>query len=87
MNTFMLTVSTPDGTRFRDRVYMLSLQGSEGSLAVLSGHIPMMTAVLPGECRVELPDGSERIGVLREGLLSVASEETTLLSSEFSWKE
>ncbi len=87
MNTYRLTISTPDGNRFRDDVTALSLRGTEGDLAVLAGHIPFVTAVKPGECIVTLPDGNERFGKTDGGLLTVGVEETTLLCGAFDWSE
>ncbi len=87
MNTFRLTVATPDGNRFQGDAAMLTLRGSEGDLAILAGHIPFITSVKPGECTVVLPDDTERIGEVEGGLLTVSAEETTLLSGSFRWKE
>ncbi len=59
MNTFPLTVASPDGNLFHGEAVQLTLRGSEGDLAVLAGHIPFITAVKPGACRILLPDGTE----------------------------
>ncbi len=87
MKTFLLTVATPDGNAFSGPVEMLSLRGAEGDLAVLAGHIPFITSVCPGECKIELEDGTDRIGITDGGLLTVSAEKTTLLSGSFRWKE
>ena len=85
MNTYTLTVSSPDGTRFQDEVMELSLRGAGGDLAVLAGHIPFMTSVQPGKCKVVLVDGTERIGIVDGGLLTVSKDGATLLSGSFRW--
>lgn len=86
MNTFKLVISSPDGNVFDDEIAKVSMRGSEGDFAILAGHIPFITSVKPGECRVEMPDGEERIGSLDGGLLTVSSEAVTLLSGSFRWK-
>ena len=43
MNTFPLTVASPDGKLFHGEAVQLTLRGSEGDLAVLAGHIPFIT--------------------------------------------
>ena len=86
MSTFKLVVSTPDGNKFKGDAVKLSLRGSEGDLAVLAGHIPFITSVKPCDCRIELEDGSEKVGHTEGGLLTVSNEWTTLLSGSFSWK-
>ena len=87
MSTFKLVVSTPDGNKFSGDVVSLSVRGTEGDLMVMAGHIPFITAVKPCECTIMLNDGSEKKGETEGGLLTVSKEETTLLSSTFSFKE
>ena len=48
MNTFTLTVATPDGNRFQGEAVGLFVRGAEGDLAVLAGHTPFITAVQAG---------------------------------------
>lgn len=84
MNTFRLTVSSPDGTVWEgDSVIMLSLRGIEGELAILAGHIPFITPIVPCDCKIELEDDTELIGHIDGGLLSVSAEGVTLLSGSF----
>lgn len=87
MKTYPLTVSSPDGNLFHGQVAELILRGSEGDLAVLAGHIPFMTAVQPGACRIIFEDGSEKHGLTDGGLLTVAGDHVTLLSESFRWAE
>lgn len=87
MNTFPLTISSPDGNLFEGDAAFLSLRGSEGDLAVMAGHVPFITAVKPGDCLLELADGTVREGRLEDGLLTVAADRVTLLSGSFHWKE
>ena len=60
MKTFPLTIASPDGNLFDQPVVRLILRGTEGDLAVMAGHIPFITAVRPGDCRVELEDQPDR---------------------------
>ena len=87
MKTYPLTVSSPDGNLFQGPVEQLILRGSEGDLVVMAGHIPFMTAVQPGACRIFLEDGTEKKAVTDGGLLTVASDSVTLLSESFRWEK
>ena len=87
MNTYKLTIATPDGNQFSDQVYALYLRGADGDLAVLAGHTPFITSVQAGKCRVQLPDDSEKSATLDGGLLTVGAESVTLLSGSFHWDE
>ena len=86
MNTFKLTISSPDGNVFSDEAVKIVLRGTEGELAVLAGHIPFITSVKAGECRIELPDGSEKLGTSKGGILTVSQQGVTFLSGSFRWE-
>lgn len=85
MNTFSLVVSTPYGNKFEGEAKGLYLRGADGDLAVLAGHIPFITSVVPGKCKIEISDEEERTGTTDGGILTVAESKVTLLSGSFQW--
>ena len=85
MNTYSLTISTPMGEQFAGEVVFLSLRGVEGELAIMAGHTPFITTVLPCQCKLILPDDSEKFARLENGLLTVGGDKVTLLSDSFAW--
>ena len=85
MNTFKLTITSPDGELFSGEVLRIILRGAEGDLAIMAGHIPFVTTVKSGECRILLEDESEKTGYADGGILTVSSEKVTLLSGSFHW--
>ncbi len=87
METFKFTVSTPDGNMLDEQVNAVFLRGADGDLAVLAKHIPFVTTVLKGECRISLSDGSEKKGYTHGGILSVSEAATVLISNSFSWNK
>ena len=87
MNTYQLTIATPDGTRFQDEVIGLFVRGAEGDLAVFAKHMPFITSVVAGKCRLHLPDDTEKSATLDGGLLTVSGKAVTLLSGSFQWDE
>ncbi|MBQ9086305.1 MAG: hypothetical protein IJY47_03865 [Clostridia bacterium] len=84
MNTFPLTVSTPEGNVFHDDAVMLCVRGTEGELAVMAGHIPFVTAIRSGACKIELPNGTLRTGQTDGGILTVSKDSVTLLAGSFT---
>ena len=80
MNTFKLTIASPDGNKFAGECEKLDVRGVEGELAVMAGHVPFVTCVIKCECTVWLPDGTKRAALTDGGLLSVGKDEVTLLS-------
>ena len=87
MSQFDLKITSPDGSLFDGKVSCLFVRGAEGDLAILAGHIPFITTIKPCECKVLFDDGSERSGRTESGMLSVAENKATLLSSSFKWNK
>ena len=85
MNCFPLVISTPDGNLLDAQATGLFLRGGDGDLMILAGHAPLLTTVKAGACRVEFEDGSERSGVIGEGILLVGEDEVSLMSGSFVW--
>ena len=85
MKAFTLKISSPEGDLFSGEVVKLSVRGTEGDLAVMAGHIPFVSYVKPCDCKIELEDGSEKIGHIQGGVLTVAKDKVILLSGDFSW--
>ena len=56
MNTFNLVISSPEGEIFSGEVVKIMLRGASGDLAVMAGHIPFVTSVKEGECKVTFPE-------------------------------
>ena len=85
MNTYNLMISTPDGNVFDDAAVALIVRGTEGELAVMAGHVPFITAVKPGECKIALSNEQEKTATIGGGILTVQGDKTTLLCSDFTW--
>ena len=86
MNDFKLIISSPDGNLWDGNVVFLSLRGVLGDLAIMAGHIPFVTPVVPSDVKLELQNGEEKLGVISDGLLTVTNECVTLLSGTFQWR-
>ncbi len=86
MNTFALRITSPEGDLFQGDATMLCVRGTEGELAVMAGHIPFVSYIVPCDCKVELPDGTERVGRIESGVLTVSTDKVILLSGDFNWK-
>lgn len=82
MKAFKLIVSTPNGNVLEKEIVMLCVRGTEGSLAVMAGHIPFITTTKAGEVKVKT-ETEEQIYQASEGVLTVTKESTTLLCTTF----
>lgn len=86
MNTFLLSISSPDGQVFSGEVTGIVVRGVAGDLMVLAGHIPFITNVKPGtHCAIHLTDGSVKEGTTEGGLLTVGKGEVTYLTAGIKW--
>jgi len=86
MKAFLLKISSPEGDLFCGNAVKLSVRGTEGDLAVMAGHIPFVSYVKPCDCRIELEDGSEKVGRIQGGVLTVSKDKVILLSGDLAWK-
>ena len=84
MSTYRLKISPPDGLRFDGEAERLVVRGALGDLAVLAGHVPMMTTIRPGECRVVTEAGKVLSGKTAGGILTVGQEKVIALLND--WK-
>ncbi|MBQ7063832.1 MAG: hypothetical protein IJM90_02930 [Firmicutes bacterium] len=89
MNTYHLTIASPDGNAFEGEAISLIVRGVEGDLAIMADHAPFITALVPCHVKLLIPgeEGeSERHGIARGGLLSVSQNKVVLLSASFHWE-
>lgn len=82
MKKFRLMIVTPTGKKFDDEVEQISLMGECGSLSVLADHIPFVTNIKAGKCRL-YSDGEVTHCQTADGLLSVTDENVRIITSSF----
>jgi F-type H+-transporting ATPase subunit epsilon len=84
-DAFRLRIISPDGAIFDGEAIQISLTGTEGSLSVRAGHIPLVTATKAGICRVWTPN-TDTVSEFDcgNGLLSVSDDLVTLATVSVS---
>lgn len=87
MKKFKLQIAAPDGLRYDGEAVQISVRGIGGELAILAGHIPFVTALKEGDCRVYVGEGEVRHASCSGGMLMVSKDCVRVLSSNFIWKE
>ena len=87
MNTFHLTISTPDGMLFDDEVTSLRARMIDGDVGILPNHAKYVSAVGEGEALIRLPDGQTRRAACIGGMLSVMDNKARLIATTFEWAE
>lgn len=86
MKNFHLQITTPDGLVFDNEAHQLSVRAIDGDVAILAGHIPYVTALKDGGCRVYVDD-EIRHASCSSGLLCVTKDVVRLISSDFEWND
>jgi F-type H+-transporting ATPase subunit epsilon len=79
MATLKLEIVTPESKAYSDDVEMVVVPGSEGELGILPQHIPLLTAIKPGELRVQ-KQGQETVFAVGEGFVEVTQESVIVLT-------
>lgn len=84
--SFFLEVITPVRKFFEGNVEMIVVESVDGQLAVLKGHIPMVTPIAIGTLRIK--EGEKwHEAAIGEGFMEVRPDSTTILSHSVEWPE
>ena len=78
-NTLRLEIVTPLEKAYSDDVAMVVIPGVEGEMGVYPMHIPVMTAIKPGELRI-IKDGQESDFAVGEGFVEITQTSVTVLT-------
>ncbi|NLK07921.1 MAG: ATP synthase F1 subunit epsilon [Firmicutes bacterium] len=76
-----MRIVTPHDELLDDSVDLVILPGSEGQLAVLPGHIPLVTTLKDGEIRAD-KDGTRERFFVGGGWAKVSSQQVIVLARE-----
>ncbi len=84
MNTFSLTILTPDGVQFDGQAENLTVRTTTGDMGIMAGHINCVAPLGMGMATV-LADGQKRYGACIGGMVSVLNGQVKLLPTTFEW--
>jgi F-type H+-transporting ATPase subunit epsilon len=79
MATLRLEIVTPEATAYSEDVDFVTLPGTEGELGVYPRHVPLLTAIKPGELRV-LKNGKETLLAVGEGFVEINAHAVSVLT-------
>lgn len=71
--TFQAEVVSPESALVETPATALVLRSSDGDLTILDGHTALVTDVVPGEVRIEVPEGDPVRLAVHGGYLQVAT--------------
>ena len=77
--TLRLEIVTPEATAYSEDVDFVTLPGTEGEFGVYPRHVPLLTAIKPGELRV-LKNGQETFMAIGEGFAEITADAVSVLT-------
>ena len=79
MATLKLEIVTPEAQIYSEDVDMVTLPGIEGEMGIYPMHVPLMTAVVPGEVVVR-KDGRDYFLAIGEGFVEITADRVAILT-------
>lgn len=86
MNTFSLTIVTPDGLQYEGQAEELIVRAASGDLGILAGHINCVAPLGMGMATVQI-DGEKHYGACIGGMVTVLDGNVKLVPTTFEWAE
>lgn len=77
--TLKLEIVTPEEKIYSEDVEMVTLPGSEGELGVYPNHVPVLTALKPGELRI-VKGGKQSAMAIGEGFVEIKGDSISILT-------
>lgn len=77
--TFELKIVTPEKVLYRDTIESVSVMTADGEITVLANHLPIISAIVPGELRIKKNGETSFFSVTR-GVLEMDGKTVTLLT-------
>ncbi len=82
MSLFPLSIITPLGKIFDEKILSLKAPGVEGSFGVLNNHAPMIAALKEGVLSVTFEEGEPKFFLISSGVLEVSQNTDVLVLSD-----
>ena len=86
MSLFKLYISTPEKLFFSNDVESVVLTSTEGEVGVLSGHMPMVTALATGTVKMSVK-GVWKTAFVSGGFAEIKHDEVVVLADTAEWPE
>ena len=87
MNSYHLTVVTPDGCLFDGQAVRLVCRTVGGDVAILAGHCDFCTALGMREAHIVTPNDQTRSAACIGGMLTVLGGRVRLIATTWEWAE
>lgn len=82
----LVTVVTPYHNFFEGKADSISLPTQDGSIGVMSGHMPIVFALFPGTCSFSI-NGEKKYCVITEGYAEISQHMALIVCNSAEWVE
>jgi len=79
-NTINVDIVSAEGEIYSGVAAMVFVPAVQGELGIAPRHAPLLTALKPGEVRVQTPDGAEHAFYVGGGALEIQPQRVTVLA-------
>ena len=79
MDEIELKIVTPEAVVYQDMVEAVSIPTGEGEITVLPGHLPVISAIKPGELRIKIAGKTDFFSITR-GVAEIDGKLITVLT-------
>lgn len=80
MSTFQLEILAADRPFYKGPCQALQVPITDGQYGILAHHRDVIAALVPGTLRLRLPDGTEQIAAVSQGLIKVENNHVLVLA-------
>ena len=84
---FRLEIFAPDRIFYKDDVYMVEYNTTEGEVGVYADHIPMTQVLSPGILTITEDETTQRKAALHTGFVEIARDKVIILAESVEWPE
>ena len=86
MSNFKLSIITPRGIFWEGDATIITLKISEGYIGIMKNRLPIMSSVKTSKFSIrESENGSEKFGVLGNGIVQANGDEVTVIVKDIVW--
>ncbi len=79
-STIHCDIVSAEGEIFSGEAAMVFAMGEEGELGIAPRHAPLLTRLIPGQVRVQTPDGEEKFFFVNSGMLEIQPHMVSVLA-------
>ncbi|ACO03315.1 MAG TPA: ATP synthase F1 subunit epsilon [Persephonella sp.] len=79
---YPLEVVTPEGIVFKGEVEQTVINTADGEIGILENHMLLLTNVVPGKLRIEIPEEEPKEYAVTHGVIDVRGDKVIVLVEE-----